>query len=173
MVAPHLHRDLWYRSWLFPTEVMFWLTMGLMAVTFIVAIPTGVSRSVPRVREKASQATRVALWTTGLVVLIMAGAIYGASTTRSLFPAPQQILHAWQEDPTTIRLHYGCPSQPSIEVEEDPDQVVVTIRGLTTLYACARGNTMSLDEPLGDRPLVDGATEARIEVENRLIPERS
>ena len=148
-----------YRYWVAPVEFVFWLTMSLIVVTVVVAIPAGLSLSVSRDENKASRSTRVALWTTGLVLLTVIGAVFVASERQSLFPAPQPILHAWQEDQTTIVLGYGCPSQPSVEVEQDPDQVIVTIRGLTTANACAGFYTMTLDEPLGDRPLIDGATE--------------
>jgi hypothetical protein len=162
-----------YRSWIAPVEFMFWLTMSLIVVAFIVAIPAGVSLSVARVQDKASRSTRVALGATGLVLLMVTGAIYSGTLSTPLFPAPQPILHAWQEDPTSVVLGYGCPSQPSVEVVQAPEQVVVSFRGLTTTNMCAGFYVATLDEPLGDRPLIDGATGKALEVENRLTPERS
>lgn len=69
-------------------------------------------------------------------------------------------------DGTTLEVTYGgasCRSGASLEIEESEDRVVVTIEETSRfVFACddaliSYDVTGELEEPLGDRELVDGA----------------
>ncbi|GAB3265184.1 hypothetical protein GCM10027425_30520 [Alteromonas gracilis] len=68
-------------------------------------------------------------------------------------------------DGTTLEVTYGgtsCRSGASLEIEESEDRVVVTVEESTRAWSCDDDGvsydvTGELEEPLGDRELVDGA----------------
>ncbi len=68
-------------------------------------------------------------------------------------------------DGTAIEVTYEgstCRSGASLEIEESEDRVVVTVEERTRAWSCdddrvAYDVTGELEEPLGDRELVDGA----------------
>jgi hypothetical protein len=71
-------------------------------------------------------------------------------------------------DGTLIANLDACDAgEYTVRVSEADDEVVVTVRAdaLVTGDLCSDGATVPLDEPLGDRELVDGSTEEPIQVE--------
>lgn len=66
----------------------------------------------------------------------------------------------------TIRLDVRtCNADLSVEVEETPDRVTVSVTALNdTNDDCSDGLVFNLSEPLGERPLVDASDGRVIEV---------
>lgn len=53
----------------------------------------------------------------------------------------------------------SCNGDPSAEVEERGDRVVVQVRGDTTTGDCADGVCIELDRPLDERAVIDATTD--------------
>lgn len=99
---------------------------------------------------RTALASRPSLWAvTGCSMLLLSGCA-----------APPQILDAWlAADGATLELTIDtCNADLTIEVEYTASFVYVTVDAENdhTGDACADGLTIVLEEPMGDRQLVDG-----------------
>lgn len=103
----------------------------------------------------------------GLVVLV--ALVVGALLLLRVFEdEPDGVVTQWDGFRTTgqgLVVEYGaspCEEPTGSEVEETADRVVVTVwkstfRGLCTAMLEMHPVRVALDEPLGDRPVYDGA----------------
>jgi hypothetical protein len=70
-------------------------------------------------------------------------------------------------DDDRIEVYLDCGSGVVWDVDESPDWVVADVRMFHGPGDCSAGAIIELAEPLGDRPLIDGATGDEVEVANR------
>lgn len=97
-----------------------------------------------------------------LSVVLLAGVVWwwfygGAESTR--FEQPPEV------DGDAVRLTYTgseCQTRAWVDVEESASRVVLTVRTVEHALSCSdvgvvRTEEVTLDDPVGDRELVDGA----------------
>jgi hypothetical protein len=106
----------------------------------------------------------LALAVLGLVVVLLAvGAVVVVERTDRTYARSWDRLPA--EDDSTVLLRYSgssCPEGVRVAVDEDDDEVVLTVyqtvrRGSCDASAPTYEVEVRLDRPLGERELVDGA----------------
>jgi hypothetical protein len=101
----------------------------------------------------------------GLIVLALVGAV-GLAVFRevhgTLEPTPWATVDAHGTGLTVEYVGSECRDEASLDVVEDADRVVVTVRERVGASSCSDVGVLytaqgRLEEPLGDRDLVDGA----------------
>ena len=98
---------------------------------------------------------------------VLALTLGACSSTRST-----EVMEATQgiSDRVVHLMIAACnPVRTDVEAEEAPDEVrvLVTVTDPSETEDCAAGANVHLDEPLGDRPLVDASTNQAVEVMER------
>lgn len=110
--------------------------------------------------RRVTPATAVALVTLALALAsCAAGQVTG--------PAGQPIIGARSlpDDPDAIEVEFsGCDDAPAVDVFESESTVRVTLEGPNAGCEPIYEMVVELDEPLGDRTLVDGATGSEVAV---------
>ena len=125
--------------------------------------------------EVGAPRRRIALWSSvGVLALGIAGAGYFlAFGAVSPFAIDQPISFGMQLEPREIEVWYGCTQGVhKFHVLQEPDRIVVRIRARSHSGDCASGMQFTLDQPLDNRIVIDGSTGERVEIQNRLVPER-
>ncbi|MFN7148139.1 MAG: hypothetical protein ACK4V6_01530 [Microthrixaceae bacterium] len=102
-----------------------------------------------------------------LARLIVTGTVALACAACSIGAAGRQILEAQEADAEGLHLDLmvaSCNGDPTAEVDEHDDRVMVRVTGGTTNDDCADGICIVLDRPLGGRVLIDATTDAAVPV---------
>jgi hypothetical protein len=99
-----------------------------------------------------------------VIAPLLALGLSACSTTREaeLFAARQS------SDGRSINLGVGAcnPRDTEVTVDEGPDEVhvLVTVTDPSENHDCDTEVTIDLDDPLGDRALIDASTQRRVDV---------
>jgi hypothetical protein len=105
-------------------------------------------------------------WVTGVVVAVLAGAVLLTwVVVRAATTEPVPWVKPAEVDGAVVRLTYlgsECRDGASVDVEEDTGRVVLTVHETVYSRSCSDvgvtyDHEVRLDEPLGERELVDGA----------------
>ncbi len=102
---------------------------------------------------------RVPLVVLGSLALVCAACVFG--------DPERQILEAQVVDADGLHVELvvaSCNGNPTAEVDEDDDRIVVRVTGGTTNDDCADGLCVVLDQPIDGRALVDATTDAEVRV---------
>lgn len=94
----------------------------------------------------------------------------GCSGTRLGGPISEPILGAvvLPDQPNAVEVEFsGCDSEPAVDVVESDSSVRITIDGPNGGCEPVYELTVELDEPLGDRTIIDGATGDEVPITNR------
>ena len=103
------------------------------------------------------------------IVLAVAGALMLGGCGPGLMggPAGQPLIGArlLPEDPTAVEVEFsGCTNSPEVDVFESESTVRITVAGPNGGCEPVHELTVELDQPLGERTLVDGATGDEMDV---------
>ncbi|WP_157559539.1 hypothetical protein [Nocardioides sp. Soil777] len=105
-------------------------------------------------------------WVTGAFVAVLAGAVLLTwVVVRAATTEPVPWVKPAEVDGAVVRLTYmgsECRDGASVDVEEDAGRVVLTVHETVYSRSCSDvgvtyDHEVRLDEPLGERELVDGA----------------
>jgi hypothetical protein len=105
-------------------------------------------------------------WVTGVVVAVLAGAVLLTwVVVRAATTEPVPWVKPAEVDGAVVRLTYlgsECRDGASVDVAEDAGRVVLTVHETVYSRSCSDvgvtyDHEVRLDEPLGERDLVDGA----------------
>lgn len=67
------------------------------------------------------------------------------------------------EEDRTLTVGWHCHEDSSVTVEETPDEVRLRLRAYSYRGDCAEGTVVTLQEPLGDRTVIDATTGTAVE----------
>jgi hypothetical protein len=96
------------------------------------------------------------------LILVAVAIVVGGVTLAVLRDDRQSIsigsVEVGSDDRTLTLVLNACNSDPVVRVEASANEVVLDVRGEPTQNDCADGATVRLDQPLGDRELIDGGS---------------
>lgn len=115
---------------------------------------------------RAPHRTRAVPWVAGVVVTLLAGVVLLTWVlVRAAATEPVPWVEPAEVDGAVVRLTYmgsECRNGASVDVEEEAGRVVLTVQETVYSLSCndvgvTYDHEVRLDEPLGERELVDGA----------------